>query len=254
MLVATAIWLCAPSAHARGRALDYDDQRSALLLGASLHGFLFVELGWPTPERCGICCTNNVDLWVARTVGSWRHPELYADTSDVLLWSGVIGSGLASFAASGREQGFQDTTIIAQSVLLTAMLTSISKRLVARRRPGVHLDNPHAEIGSTEANLSFFSGHSSTAASAASSLATLAYLRGHGYRHAVLAAGVAYALTVGMLRIAAQRHWLTDVLMGWAVGAALGALVPLALYPRDDDVAEPRAPQRVAIPLVQLSF
>ena len=82
--------------------------------------------------------------------------------------------------------------------------------------------------------MSFFSGHTSLAATLAGSVTALAFLRGYGYRHVALGVGLGLSLTIGVLRMAAQRHWFTDVLTGWIVGAALGVFIPLVLHPRED--------------------
>ncbi len=36
------------------------------------------------------------------------------------------------------------------------------------------------------------------------------------------ALGIATSLTTGMFRIAGDKHWATDVLVGWAVGGLVG--------------------------------
>lgn len=252
-LVVVASCLHAAPVHAEGRELDYDDQRAVLLLGAGMHGLLFVELSWLAPEACRICATNALDLWIAHRIGSWRHPEVHARVSDALLWSGIGSAVLGSFAAGGGKQGLQDAMIVGQSVLLTGIVTGVVKRVAARQRPGVFLRNPHVAIDPAEANLSLLSGHSSMAAATASSMITLGYMRGYAHRRVVLAVGVAYALAVGTLRITAQRHWLSDALVGLALGAALGALVPLALYPRADAQTQ-TGPTRTNVPLLRLDF
>ena len=45
-----------------------------------------------------------------------------------------------------------------------------------------------------------------------------------------VAFAVPLALATGYLRIAADRHWATDVATGWAVGAAFGVGVPWLLH------------------------
>jgi membrane-associated phospholipid phosphatase len=34
--------------------------------------------------------------------------------------------------------------------------------------------------------------------------------------------GIAAAATTGLLRVAADKHWMTDVLVGWGVGGLIG--------------------------------
>jgi hypothetical protein len=71
--------------------------------------------------------------------------------------------------------------------------------------------------------LSFFSGHTALAFSFAVSAGTIASMR--SYRNAgwVLGSGLTMAAATGYLRIAADRHYFTDVLTG---GRGLGRSVP----------------------------
>lgn len=48
-------------------------------------------------------------------------------------------------------------------------------------------------------------------------------------------AGYALAATSGYLRIAADRHYLTDVVVGAVVGSGIGLAVPLLVHPRIGD-------------------
>jgi membrane-associated phospholipid phosphatase len=61
-----------------------------------------------------------------------------------------------------------------------------------------------------------------------------------GYRWAPLAwsVGGAIAATTGYLRIAADKHWLTDVVVGALVGAGIGFALPFVFH---SAVADPPA-------------
>ena len=56
--------------------------------------------------------------------------------------------------------------------------------------------------------------------------------RGYQGRALIWGVGVPLAALTAYLRIAADRHYLTDVLVGMAVGSGLGIGVPLLLHPR----------------------
>ncbi len=92
-------------------------------------------------------------------------------------------------------------------------------------------------------NLSFFSGHSTFTFAAVSSAATVASLR--GYRHAWLLwlVGLPLATTTAILRLAADKHWLSDVLVGSALGTAAGILMPTFLHGRVGPVNARVSPQ-----------
>ena len=55
-------------------------------------------------------------------------------------------------------------------------------------------------------------------------------LLGEGGDAAMCATGLAMASTVGLLRILADRHYASDVIMGAAVGLVSGWLVPWLLH------------------------
>ena len=84
-------------------------------------------------------------------------------------------------------------------------------------------------------NLSFFSGHSSETFALAVASGTVASM--HRYRWAPIVWGVGgvLAATTAYLRIAADRHWLTDVLVGAVVGAGIGFTLPYVFHSAKGD-------------------
>jgi membrane-associated phospholipid phosphatase len=66
--------------------------------------------------------------------------------------------------------------------------------------------------------------------SLAISAGTVAHMRGYRHANLLYGGGVALSLATGYLRIAADKHWSTDVLTGWIVGAAVGYAVPRYLH------------------------
>ena len=50
-----------------------------------------------------------------------------------------------------------------------------------------------------------------------------------------MASGLSMAAFTGYLRIAADKHYLSDVLTGAIVGSAVGFVVPYFLHPRVDE-------------------
>ncbi len=62
---------------------------------------------------------------------------------------------------------------------------------------------------------------------------TVSTLRGYPSAPWVWGGGAALAAGAGWLRMAGDAHWLTDVLVGAAVGTAVGVAVPRLLHPRE---------------------
>ncbi len=77
-----------------------------------------------------------------------------------------------------------------------------------------------------KSHVSFFSGHTALAFSFAVSAGTIASMRSYPNAGWVLGSGLALATTTGYLRIAADHHYFTDVLVGAVVGSAIGWAVP----------------------------
>ncbi len=126
----------------------------------------------------------------------------------------------------------------AETLLLTAGLTQLTKSLVRRPRPLVFNDSPRvgdARKLERRALRSFPSGHTSSAFAAAVFLSTM-YAELHPDDPAegwVWGGSLALAGTVGLLRYLAGQHYPTDILAGAVLGAAVGYLVP-RLHESDD--------------------
>ena len=121
-----------------------------------------------------------------------------------------------------------DTLVVAESAMIAINLNQIAKFAVARQRPDAHaraLEDPSAAPATSD-NLSFFSGHATLAFALATSAGTVASMRGHRLAPVMWAAGLTLATTGAYLRIAADRHYATDVLTGAVFGSAVGFAVP----------------------------
>jgi hypothetical protein len=139
-----------------------------------------------------------------------------------LLW--------AAFREGGVRQAATDTLIVAEAGTLAAALVNVVRYAAGRERPYIH-DLPAAEASKvTDRYLSFYSGHASLAFALAVSSGTVASLRRYHLAPWIWAGGLAVATMIGYLRLAADRHYLSDVLTGAAVGSALGFGIPYLHY------------------------
>ncbi len=143
----------------------------------------------------------------------------------------LLGGGLAAFAAKdGAWRKIpEDLLVVAEATVLAADLNQAVKFSVQRERPFVHV-LPVADKGGTsqpsDNNLSFYSGHTTMAFSLATSTAMVATLRGYSLAPVLWAVGLPLAAFTGYLRIAADKHYLSDVLVGAVMGSAFGIVVP----------------------------
>ena len=75
-------------------------------------------------------------------------------------------------------------------------------------------------------NLSFYSGHTNLAFALVVSAGTIAHIRNYEAEPYIWGFGIPIALFVAYTRIAAQKHYFTDVLIGAVIGSAIGFAIP----------------------------
>ena len=147
-------------------------------------------------------------------------------TSYVLSPAVDMGLVLAGTLASPSTAALMDDLIpIGESMVVTLWVTRALKVSFGRTRPYAHFSGP---IGD-EDNVSFPSGHTSRAFALATSAGYIAHVRGYKVEPYVWASGMTLAVTTAYLRIGADKHYLTDVLAGAAIGVSAGLTVPLLM-------------------------
>jgi membrane-associated phospholipid phosphatase len=203
---------------------------------------------WCDRNADGSDALNGVDASV-RSGLKWSDTDTPGTISDWAAYAvaPMAAVGLDALAAHHDDgtvqQAAVDALIIAQSSFLAADLCQIAKIAAGRERPFVHAlppgekrltDNP------SDNNVSFFSSHTAWTFALAASSGTVASLRGYRLAPLVWAVGTPIAAVTGYLRIAADKHYFTDVAVGALVGAAVGVTVPLLAHAREGrDAATP---------------
>ena len=200
-----------------------------------LAGGIVSEAGQPTRRWSAV---NDFDDQArdALRIDSIRGRRRADRASDAFIGVSMVGLPLASIAAhqwrtGDCEESWDMVTDYAESFGL-ALLASESLKLVSgRRRPFTQECGPDPPPDATcfgrDRNSSFVSGHATLVATGAGvtcafSVKRRAWGESTMARAAPCGAGVGLALATGGLRVAADRHWLTDVLGGFAIGAAIG--------------------------------
>ncbi len=125
---------------------------------------------------------------------------------------------------------------IGLNVLMAVVWNPMIKSVFLRRRPyfdhpGIRIlrpVDPEADIYNISAQgYSFPSGHSANAAACYGSVAAYVNRRPEGTKRVwVIWAAASITLLVGFSRVAVGAHYPTDVLAGWALGAAIVWLMP----------------------------
>jgi membrane-associated phospholipid phosphatase len=129
-----------------------------------------------------------------------------------------------ALAVGGARAALPDVLLIGEAVALSGVLAQATKFVAARERPyAVHGTLPSKGV---DDHLSFYSAHTTIAFSAVAAGGMLAQLRGDPAWPWVYGVGFTAAAATGYFRMAADKHWLTDVLTGAVSGTAVGLAVP----------------------------
>jgi len=185
------------------------------------------------PESCRWCDVDDAGEWAAPPWDGWAretfggHGGTAATTSDILAFAvlPLAAAGVDALANDGDWHAFgDDMTLVTQAVAASALVNQVVKYSVGRARPYTHLSpRPFAE--DHDQNLSFYSGHTSLAFAIAMSTGLALERRGSPYAPWVFGVGLPAAAGIGLLRIMADKHYLTDVTVGAVMGSAIPYLV-----------------------------
>jgi membrane-associated phospholipid phosphatase len=155
--------------------------------------------------------------------------------SDVVMYS-LIASPLALYALAETRDGFWSVVtpmvLFAESVMLTNGTTRVLKVLTSRYRPYMYNTDLTVEerfAVDEDPRFSFPSNHTANAFNAAFFISTYYTILRPNSRWIPLVwtLSLTGASAVGALRVVAGRHFLSDVLVGAAIGAITGSVVPL---------------------------
>jgi hypothetical protein len=208
-----------------------DLYNSALWLG----GAAAIAFGTTPEARWSRKNSFDEDLRSGLRADSESAREAASTASDVLLG---VSAGLLPLLSIGKtlserdcDEAYDMATDAAEAFTLTLLLTSGAKALAGRERPFVQECDGSppgdASCSDPDRKQSFFSGHASMAAAGAGLTCAYAIKRGtwgerHTGRIGPCALGIGAAITTGALRVVADKHWSTDVLVGLVVGGSVG--------------------------------
>lgn len=176
-------------------------------------------------SQLSIMDINRFDRSAAKR--SWN--ERINLSSDIGLMFAIASPALLLIDKKMRNEAKVIVPMWLETFALTQALTSMTKELVQRERPYTYNpDAPLEEKLKKDARSSFFSGHTSqTAANAFFTAKVFSDLNPNSkWKPLVWTGAVALPLTVGALRYSGGKHFFTDILVGYAIGAAVGILVP----------------------------
>jgi len=152
--------------------------------------------------------------------------------SDVLFQSSFLLPHAIGLTHGKLRRSFGSYFILtAEAFLISGALNVNVKHLVNRSRPYVY--NPSFSLEtrtSSSSRLSFYSGHTALTATStffvAKVLSDVYPDMNNSLKAGLWAAAVFIPAYTGYLRIESGRHYNTDVIVGYALGAAIGYFIP----------------------------
>ena len=220
--------------------LPYSLTVDATVTGVAIVGWVGSELlkSHLAPSTCRWCDPPGFDSSV-RDALRWSDTER-ANVISYVVPLGVeplVVFGLDALAARDAKApprtAWVDVLLISEATAVAMAMNQAVKFIVGRERPFVHA-LPEAEKPLTahpsDNNVSFYSGHSTFAFAMAVSGGTVASMRRYRLAPWIWASGLALAAASGYLRIAADRHYFSDVMTGAVIGSATGFAMPYLFH------------------------
>lgn len=211
-------------------SLSWQLEAPIIATGGVTHatGFLLDFFKDPLTEE-QINNLDDQDVWQFDRSATANYSEDFALASDIGVATSLAVPAVLAADPAIRKDWKQLTLLYAESILVTNGLTTLTKPLVQRKRPYTYNTSaPLAIKLEKDATSSFFSGHTSLAATG-TFFAAKVYSDYHpdspAKPYVWIAAAVLPAAT-GYFRYEAGEHFPTDIVAGYLVGGSVGILIP----------------------------
>jgi membrane-associated phospholipid phosphatase len=161
------------------------------------------------------------------TAGNFSRTQ--SKISDVLV-AGCISSPFLLMLDDGIRRDVNTiSTMYLETVLFSTFTPSYGKGSVRRIRPYVYGNTASlADKQDSDSRRSFFSGHATWAFSTAVFFANV-YLDYHPdseYKNYIWGGAIGLASSVSILRVTSGAHFISDIIVGAAVGSTIGYVIP----------------------------
>jgi membrane-associated phospholipid phosphatase len=192
---------------------------AAIIIGKNNKGF--------TPEELEELVIPKINKLDQSSLKRWSPKAQKA--SDFLMFFS-LATPASLFAGKKVRENWNSVSVIGlQTYLIGGGITSLTKESVMRTRPFVYNDQvPMSYKIKKDARRSFFSGH--TSFSAFGTFMTAKMFSDHypnsKWRGAVWTSSSLLPAVTGFLRYWGGKHYPSDILVGYLVGAAVGILLP----------------------------
>ena len=195
------------------------------LLGSS---YLISKSRDPITEA-QINALNSNDVWGFDKSATDNYSTSAGSSSDIFRDGAYLVQLTLLLSKNARSEAKEILVMYSEVIALNAGLTTFTKETVGRLRPYAY--NPNAPLDlklSETTGRSFFSGHVSHVASLSFFTASVfsdLYPESN-YRYVVWTGAITAPAVTAYLRYKAGRHFPSDVIVGYGVGALIGYFIP----------------------------
>ena len=212
---------------------NLDFKRDAILLGGGLFTSILgtTLLGQQDPPTLAeLNALDPNDVWSFDRTATDNNSKTANTISDIVLYSTFALPTSLFLVKNARGEELQILTMFAEMALINTGITNIVKVSTSRLRPNTYnpLVSQEIKLRATS-NRSFFSGHTSNAASfsffTASVLNDL-YPNWKAGKYITWGAAITIPAVVAYTRVGAGKHFPSDVIAGYLFGAAVGVIIP----------------------------
>lgn len=213
-----------------GKPFEIDFTREAIIFGvgsvASVAGFAILEKVKPlTIDEINSLNPEVVNSFDRDAIGPYQEDV----ASDVLLLSSYLLPATFLLHRQAKNDLLDLALIYSEVLLIQASINGIVKGSVLRTRPFVYdLQTSLEEKQTIDARISFFSGHTSMTAAISFFTARVfsAYVDDDAAKILIWSGAVILPAVTALSRVNNHWHFPSDVMVGYAVGAAIGYLIP----------------------------
>lgn len=180
-----------------------------------------------TDEEIGLLNASDVNRFDRKTIG--YYSIRYQDYSDVIQYGSYALPILFLLDKKGRKDFLKIGVLAGEVYLINSTITQLTKLSTLRTRPLAY--NPNVTLEDRKkgsSKLSFFSGHTSnvSALSFFSAKVFNDYYPGSKWKPVVWSAAAILPAATGYFRVKGGKHFPTDAIIGYAVGAIIGVGIP----------------------------
>jgi len=191
-----------------------------------------------TVSEINLLSKNDINPIDRITAGFYSKEQSTA--SDILVGTSIISPLFLMFDKNIRQDVGTIGTMYLETILFATFTPSYGKGSARRIRPYVYgVKAPLSEKQNTESRRSFFSGHATWAFATSMFFANVYsdYYPDSEYKNYIWYGSIGLASTVSILRVSSGAHFISDILVGAAVGSTIGYIIPYLHRNNSEDIS-----------------